>query len=203
MGAAIRMLELLKSNEQIQRQLEESLITLKENNIVLDTLSKSDALTGIMNRRGFYHSGEALLERNKQAGGRTLVAYIDMNNLKIINDRYGHDEGDFSIKLISDLLTETAGSTGLVGRVGGDEFALVMPALPSGEAAAGEKAFVERIYKRFGQYNEGSAKVYNITVSVGTCMVEAGDALTLKEAMTLADGRLYEEKQNRVKSVAK
>ena len=203
MGAAIRMLELLKSNEQIQRQLEESLITLKENNIVLDTLSKSDALTGIMTRRGFYHSGEALLERNKQAGGRTLVAYIDMNNLKIINDRYGHDEGDFSIKLISDLLTETAGSTGLVGRVGGDEFALVMPALPSGEAAAGEKAFVERIYKRFGQYNEGSAKVYNITVSVGTCMVEADDALTLKEAMTLADGRLYEEKQNRVKSVAK
>ena len=101
------------------------------------------------------------------------------------------------------MLTETAGSTGLVGRVGGDEFALVMPALPSGEAAAGEKAFVERIYKRFGQYNEGSAKVYNITVSVGTCMVEAGDALTLKEAMTLADGRLYEEKQNRVKSVAK
>ncbi len=203
MGAAIRMLELLKSNEQIQRQLEESLITLKENNIVLDTLSKSDALTGIMNRRGFYHSGEALLERNKQAGGRTLVAYIDMNNLKIINDRYGHDEGDFSIKLISDLLTETAGSTGLVGRVGGDEFALVMPALPSGEAAAGEKAFAERIYKRFGQYNEGSAKVYNITVSVGTCTVEAGDALTLKEAMTLADGKLYEEKQNRVKSVAK
>lgn len=203
MGAAIRMLELLKSNEQIQRQLEESLITLKENNIVLDTLSKSDALTGIMNRRGFYHSGEALLERNKQAGGRTLVAYIDMNNLKIINDRYGHDEGDFSIKLISDLLKETAGSTGLVGRVGGDEFALVMPALPSGEAAAGEKAFAERIYKRFGQYNEGSAKVYNITVSVGTCTVEAGDALTLKEAMTLADGKLYEEKQNRVKSVAK
>ncbi|MEZ3479430.1 MAG: GGDEF domain-containing protein, partial [Lachnospiraceae bacterium] len=190
MGAAIRMLELLKSNEQIQRQLEESLITLKENNIVLDTLSKSDALTGIMNRRGFYHAGEALLERNKQAGGRTLVAYIDMNNLKIINDRYGHDEGDFSIKLISELLMETAGSTGLVGRVGGDEFALIMPALPVGEASEEdlneEKAFVARIYQRFGQYNEKSAKVYNITVSVGTCMVEAGDALTLKEAMTLA-----------------
>lgn len=62
-----------------------------------------------------------------------------MNNLKIINDRYGHDEGDFSIKLISDLLTETAGSTGLVGRVGGDEFALVMPALPSGEAPRARK----------------------------------------------------------------
>ena len=82
-----------------------------------------------------------------------------------------------------------------------------MPALPVGEASEEdlneEKAFVARIYQRFGQYNEKSAKVYNITVSVGTCMVEAGDALTLKEAMTLADGKLYEEKQYRVKSVAK
>lgn len=199
LGAAINMLELLKANAQIQRQLEESLITLKENNIVLDTLSKSDVLTGIMNRRGFYQAGEKLLEKNKEAGERTLVAYVDMNNLKIINDRYGHDEGDFSIKLISELLTEVVSDTGLAGRVGGDEFALAMPALPSDE----ERAFVERIYKRFQKYNEGSAKPYNITVSVGTYIVEAGDGLTLKEAMTLADGKLYEEKQYRVKSVAK
>ena len=199
MGSAVKMLELLRANEQIQRQLEESLVTLKENNIVLDTLSKSDVLTGIMNRRGFYHEGEKLLERNKAAGERTLVAYVDMNNLKIINDRYGHDEGDFSIKLISELLTKTAAGTGLAGRVGGDEFALAMPALPSDE----ERAFVEQIYRRFRQYNENSEKPYNVTVSVGTCMVEADDALTLKEAMTLADGKLYEEKQYRVKSVAK
>ena len=199
MGSAIKMIELLKANEKIQRQLEESLITLKENNIVLDTLSKSDVLTGIMNRRGFYQSGEELLTKNKEAGKRTLVAYIDMNNLKIINDRYGHDEGDFSIKLISELITEVAADTGLVGRIGGDEFALAVSALPCDE----ERAFVEKIYKRFQKYNEGSTKPYNVTVSVGTCMVEADDTLTLKEAMTQADGKLYEEKQYRVKSVAK
>ncbi len=122
-----------------------------------------------------------------------------MNNLKIINDRYGHDEGDFSIKLISEILTEVAADTGLAGRVGGDEFALAVPALPTDR----ERDFVEQIYQRFRKYNEGSEKPYNITVSVGTCIVEAGDALTLKEAMTLADGKLYEEKQYRVKSVAK
>lgn len=199
MGSAVKMLELLKANAQIQRQLEESLITLKENNIVLDTLSKSDVLTGIMNRRGFYHAGEKLLEKNKAAGNRTLVAYVDMNNLKIINDRYGHDEGDFSIKLISEILTKVAADTGLAGRVGGDEFALAVPVQSSDE----ERAFVEKIYKRFREYNEGSEKPYNVTVSVGTCMVEAEDALTLKEAMTRADGKLYEEKQYRVKSVAK
>lgn len=205
MGSAIKMLELLKANEQIQRQLEDSLITLKENNIELDTLSKSDVLTGIKNRRGFYHSGEKLLEKNKAAGERTLVAYVDMNNLKIINDRYGHDEGDFSIKLISEILTEVAADTGLAGRVGGDEFALVVlvqPAVPASPADE-ERAFVEKVYKRFREYNESSTKPFNVTVSVGTCMVEPGDPLTLKEAMTLADGKLYEEKQYRVKSVAK
>lgn len=199
MGAAIKMLELLKSNAEIQRQLEESLITLKENNIELDTISKSDALTGILNRRGFYLSGEELLQRNKGTGVCTMVAYVDMNNLKIVNDRYGHDEGDFSIKLISEMLTEVASGIGLAGRVGGDEFALAVSASPD----EGERAFVEAIYKRFQKYNEGSEKPYNITVSVGTCLVEADDALTLKEALTLADGKLYAEKQNRVKSVAK
>lgn len=199
MGAAIKMLELLKSNAEIQRQLEESLITLKENNIQLDTISKSDVLTGILNRRGFYLSGEELLEKNKSEGVRTLVAYVDMNNLKIVNDRYGHDEGDFSIKLISEMLTGVAEGRGLAGRVGGDEFALAVDALPDDE----EKAFVEEVYKRFWKYNESSEKPYNITVSIGTCIVEPDDAVTLKEALTLADGRLYEEKQNRVKSVAK
>lgn len=199
MGAAIKMLELLKFNAEIQRQLEESLITLKENNIELDTISKSDALTGILNRRGFHLSGEELLQRNKDLGVRTMVAYVDMNNLKIVNDRYGHDEGDFSIKLISEMLTEAVAGIGLAGRVGGDEFALAVSVSPDDE----ERAFVEKIYGRFQKYNEGSEKPYNITVSVGTCIVEADDALTLKEAMTLADGKLYAEKQNRVKSVAK
>ncbi len=199
MGAAIKMLELLKSNAEIQRQLEESLITLKENNIELDTISKSDALTGILNRRGFQLSGEELLQRNKDLGVRTMVAYVDMNNLKIVNDRYGHDEGDFSIKLISEMLTEAVAGIGLAGRVGGDEFALAVSVSPDDE----ERAFVEKIYGRFQKYNEGSEKPYNITVSVGTCIVEVDDALTLKEAMTLADGKLYAEKQNRVKSVAK
>lgn len=190
----------LFSNEMLfQKQLEESLITLKENNIQLDTISKSDALTGILNRRGFYLSGEELLQKNKGMGTRTMLAYVDMNNLKIVNDRYGHDEGDFSIKLISEMLTEVTSGTGLAGRVGGDEFALAVSVPPDTE----ERAFVETIYKRFQKYNEASEKPYNITVSVGTCLVESGDLLTLKEALTLADEKLYIEKQNRVKSVAK
>lgn len=198
-GAAIKMLELLKSNEQIQRQLEESLITLKENNVALDTLSKSDVLTGIRNRRGFYEGAQKLLDQNIEKGLRTLVAYVDMNNLKIINDRYGHDEGDFSIKLISSILTEKAAEDGVVGRLGGDEFAIVVTVSDTEQ----ETSFVQDVYERFNSYNKTSEKPYNVTVSVGTCILEKDTALPLKGALTLADGKLYEEKQLRVKSVAK
>lgn len=185
-GSAIKVIELLKANAVIQSQLEESLITLKENNIALDTLSKSDALTGILNRRGFMDAAKEILQRNQRAGKRTLVAYIDMNNLKIVNDRYGHDEGDFSIKVISEQLIQ-ATKGGIAGRVGGDEFAIIMEY----PIERGERVFIEEIYKGFQQYNQTSTKPYNITVSAGTCLISAKAEIGLKEALNLADGKLY------------
>lgn len=185
-GSAIKVIELLKANAVIQSQLEESLITLKENNIALDTLSKSDVLTGILNRRGFMDAAKEILQRNQRAGKRTLVAYIDMNNLKIVNDRYGHDEGDFSIKVISEQLIQ-ATKGGIAGRVGGDEFAIIMEY----PIERGERVFIEEIYKGFQQYNQTSTKPYNITVSAGTCLISAKAEIGLKEALNLADGKLY------------
>ena len=196
MSSAMKMIDLLRINNMIQRQLEESLITLKENNIVLDTLSKSDVLTGILNRRGFYDAAEKFMAQGKENGYRMLVSYVDMNNLKIINDRYGHDEGDFSIKKIGELLTAAVGKNGIVGRIGGDEFALIM-------SYEEEKDFVNEIYARFREFNETSSKPYNITVSAGTSTILAQQNISLKEALTLADERLYEEKQHRIKTVAK
>lgn len=197
-GSAVKMIELLRANNEIQRQLEDSLVTLQENNIALDTLSKSDGLTGILNRRGFYDAAEEFLKANKTSARTSIAAYIDMNNLKIVNDRYGHDEGDFSIKKISELLTDKVGDRGIVGRIGGDEFALIMT-----YDKEEENSFVKEIYRQFQLYNETSPKPYNITVSVGTCMIHAGQSVKLKEALTHADERLYEEKQHRVKNVAK
>ena len=197
-GSAVKMIELLKANDEIQHQLEDSLVTLRENNIALDTLSKSDGLTGILNRRGFYDAAEEFIAKNEGGDREIIVAYIDMNNLKIVNDRYGHDEGDFSIKLIGDMLMQEAGTQGIVGRIGGDEFAMAMFYEEQDRAD-----FVKRIYTKFKNYNETSPKPYNITVSAGICVIHVGKPMTLKEALTRADERLYEEKQHRVKTVAK
>lgn len=199
LSAAAKTIELLRTNEKIQRQLEESLITLKENNIVLDTLSKSDVLTGILNRRGFVENATRLLEQNRNMGVGTLIAYVDMNNLKIINDRYGHDDGDFSIKTISEILVKVVEEDGIAGRIGGDEFAVIKKYISEDDG----RPFVEEVYDRFRLFNESSSKPYNVTVSIGTYVISTDDNIELKAAMTLADGKLYEEKQHKAKNVAK
>lgn len=199
MSSAVKMIELLKSNEKIQQQLEENLVTLRQKNIVLDNLSKSDGLTGILNRRGFEDAAEAFLEIKRREHKKLLVAYIDMNNLKIINDRYGHEEGDFSLRLIGEKIAEFIMPNGICGRIGGDEFSCIMEC----EEEREELQIRQTLYQAFQEYNEQSDKPYNITVSVGACILDEDDEVTLKEALALADEKLYEEKQHRIKRVEK
>ena len=197
-GSAAKMIALLRTNEEIQQQLEESLVTLHTNNIVLDNLAKSDGLTGLFNRRGFYDAAEKLIAEQKAKKEAAYVIYVDMNNLKIINDRYGHEEGDFSLKLISEILVKSVEGKGVAGRIGGDEFACVIRY--HGED---ESSMLQAIYDEFDRYNSQSDKEYNVTVSAGAYLLQAEDTLTLAEALTQADEKLYEVKKYRKKNVAK
>lgn len=201
MGSAAKVIALLRTNEEIQQQLEESLATLHANNIALDTLSKSDGLTGILNRRGFYDAAQKLIDQSKERKESVLAVYVDMNNLKIINDRYGHEEGDFSLKLISDILVESVEGTGVAGRIGGDEFACLIEYKNDGNND--DKRILQSIYDRFDRFNQGSDKEYNVTVSAGAYLLKPDDTLSLAEALTQADEKLYEVKQLRKKEVVK
>lgn len=199
LSSAAKMIDLLRSNQKIQQELEESLAVLKENNIALDTLSKSDGLTGILNRRGLYEEGQNIAEQCRQQGKRVLVVYADMNNLKIINDRYGHEEGDFSLKAIADQLATTAGKGGVTGRIGGDEFATIRPYDGTEEG----REVLEALYAAMQRFNEASDKEYNVTVSAGACVLHPDSEMTLAEALSAADERLYEVKKFRSKEVSK
>lgn len=198
-SSAIKMITLLQANEKIQQQLEENLAALKNYNIELDTISKRDILTGILNRRGFYNEAEEQIIRNIQKKVNSLIIYVDMNNLKIINDRYGHEEGDYALKLIGSFLKEIVGDCGKAGRIGGDEYACVMEYSGKDEG----RDILEQIYQRFIAFNEESKKPYNITVSAGACVLENEENMTLKEALMQADARMYEVKQHRKKDVVK
>lgn len=199
MSAAVKMLKLLEANEQIQQQLEENLAALRDSNIKLDTLSKSDVLTGIYNRRGFYDAAEKLIAACRQKEKNILAVYVDMNNLKIINDRYGHEEGDHSLKLIGSVLRQIAGEQGVAGRIGGDEYAF---AVPYGGKEEGNEV-LEDLYGRFETYNAASDKEYTVTVSAGAYVIGWQEEIALNDALLQADEKLYLVKQKRKKDVAK
>lgn len=199
MGTATKMIYLLLSNKEIQQQLEDNLVTLRENNIVLDALSKSDGLTGILNRRGFEDSAEQLLELNRNAGKNSLAIYVDMNNLKIINDRYGHEEGDYSLRHIAETLSGLLDSNGIVGRIGGDEYACLL----TYQGTDNGEEILSDIYDAFDSFNKTSSKSYNITVAAGCCLLEPGSDMSLAEALAEADEQLYKVKQLRKKEVEK
>lgn len=174
MSSAAKMIDLLKTNEKIQQKLEESLSALKENNIELDNLSKSDALTGIRNRRGFYLAADEMLKQFRE-------------------------EGDFSLKLIGKILTEIVDERGVTGRIGGDEYACIV----CGDAKDCEEKFVKKITRAFDNFNDTSDKEYNITVSIGTYLLKSDMEMSLHDALSHADESLYQAKKYRIKDVTK
>lgn len=119
---AIFYRELAIINWQVIHGQQEGIEQMSENNQRLAEISKTDQLTGLYNRWGFVESVQAITKKPMNYGKEIMVLYADMDNLKIINDKFGHDEGDFSIKEIASILKDAFRSTNIVARFGGDEF---------------------------------------------------------------------------------
>lgn len=197
-SSSVKTIELLRNKEVITAQLEKSLAQIKESNAILDELSKSDELTQIYNRRGFLTTAQHKMLHPGSMGKEAVLIFADMNNLKIINDQFGHEEGDYSLKLIATILKETF-ADGIVGRLGGDEFvafALVDYPKPT-----------EVIRKKIGEltksYNEGNDKPYYVSMSVGVCEFVCTEKSDIQDIMDKADVDLYIEKKHKRNNVMK
>ena len=199
LGSAVRMLQLLAENEGIQQQLEDHLTVMRKMNIELDSLSRSDQLTNLFNRRGFMDRGSLFLREMQEAGKDCLAGYVDMDNLKVVNDRFGHDDGDYALKSIAEILTATLRDERCVlGRIGGDEFAFL---LAGGEEKA--KSVKAAIRDAFEVFNRASSKEYNVTVSVGIWAAPGDMPVTLDDMLSYADTLLYEAKQQKNRNILK
>ena len=123
-GNMLRMYQMSEEQKTMQRKLEILVREIQEKNEVLNFISESDALTGCMNRRGFI---EKTLQMNRDhEGEELLILFADLDHLKEINDSFGHIEGDFSIRHCAEVLKKVVGADGIVGRIGGDEFCILM-----------------------------------------------------------------------------
>jgi len=101
--------------------------TLRNSHERARSLARTDGLTGLANSRYFYELLELEIARSKRYQHSFTLAYIDLDNFKIVNDRFGHSTGDKALKTIADYVKTNLRTMDVMGRLGGDEFALLFP----------------------------------------------------------------------------
>jgi len=154
------------------------------------TAASMDPLTGMFNRRGFSEATARVIEREASAGRPVTVLIFDIDHFKSINDRFGHPAGDEILKLFSTIVLNTLRISDLSGRIGGEEFAALLPcSLEEGVLAA------ERVREAFEAsgiaVDEGPV---DTTVSIGVAGGPAGTELEV--LLAAADTALYQAKRS-------
>jgi diguanylate cyclase (GGDEF)-like protein len=193
--AAMKILTLMKKQAVIQKQLQQSLIEVRENNQLLSDLSKTDELTGCLNRRGFYEEVRRKLREEDNSGKDAVMVFADLDSLKTINDRFGHEEGDFAIRSAAVILKEALGETEIVGRIGGDEF-VVCAFLKEAVTIPKLREHIEEVCAKFNEeYTQD--KPYLVHTSVGVYPFKCTDTIEIGELLSHADTLLYEQKRHK------
>ena len=157
----------------------------------LADIADRDTLTGVANRRAFMRQMQAELDR-AALGHRSgpCLAFVDIDHFKQINDASGHDIGDAILFAVADRLSAGLRRADLLGRIGGEEFAVGMPDLPLNDAIAAAAAMRAAVAETPFATPGGSMRV---TVSIGVAQASADDALT--SLMRRADRAMYTAKQ--------
>lgn len=156
----------------------------------LRDMSLTDELTKIYNRRGFDLFAEQALREARRAGAELAVLYLDLDGLKAINDRLGHDAGSDYIREFAHALRSNFRDSDIIGRLGGDEFAVVTYGNRD-DIVLAERRLAEYIDTRNRQINGR----YVIRYSAGLASEQAGASTTVDALLTQADTRMYAQKQ--------
>ena len=160
----------------------------------LVTLAQIDMLTGLPNRRHFLENAERELSRTLRYGGGLSVLMMDIDHFKKVNDTYGHHAGDLVLQAVGRLFSEALRDADFVGRMGGEEFAVILP--QTGAPAALEVA--ERLRHRIemAKIPRPEGKPLQVTLSLGLTTLDGADSINIDTLISQADSALYEAKRN-------
>ena len=183
----------MKFNEKHQKLLEtlknsiETDILMIERNKQITILSNTDILTGINNRRRIEAILEGLQEEINRGTTTFSIAIIDLDNFKLVNDHYGHQEGDKVLKIFSMICTKQIGNSDIVGRYGGDEF-IIISQTTSKEEQEHLLAHLKNVFEE-----HPVIKNHKVSFSFGSAFVNHGDSI--HEKLIEADENMYTAKQ--------
>jgi diguanylate cyclase (GGDEF)-like protein/PAS domain S-box-containing protein len=159
----------------------------------IHTLSLADELTGLYNRRGFLAFSKQHLNSVYRTNKGVVVVYADLDGLKMINDSFGHKEGDRALVKTAELLKETFRSSDVLGRLGGDEFTALAAVEPDG----GVDKLLSRLQHKFESYNAQKLVPYKLSISIGLAQLTPDGAQSMEDLMAQADTAMYENKRGK------
>lgn len=176
------------STEDIE--LLRDLATMAEQEIAAVQLSTLDELTLISNRRGFMTLGQHSLNLGVRAGNASMMVFFDLDGFKDINDRFGHAEGDRALIAFSERMRSVFRDTDVFGRIGGDEFAVLL--------TGANDAILDEVLARFAdairEYNATAQRGYDLAYSAGR-VVHQPDNGSIETLLAQADALMYENKK--------
>jgi diguanylate cyclase (GGDEF)-like protein len=156
-------------------------------------LTLRDELTGIYNRRGFFALVEYQFNMAKRSKTGMFMLYADLDNLKIINDTLGHQEGDRALIETTDILRNNFRQSDIIARIGGDEFVV----FPVGTSADCVDIILGRLQKALEAYNAENNRGYLLSISAGISFYDPELPCTIDDLLAAADKSMYERKMNK------
>jgi diguanylate cyclase (GGDEF)-like protein/PAS domain S-box-containing protein len=176
-----------------ERRLELALRKLQLTNEKLEGLSLSDHLTGLYNRRGFFSFGLQQMKIAKRLKKDNYLVFLDIDNLKEVNDSHGHAVGDVLLQGVASALKRTLRESDVIGRIGGDEFAV----LAMRSRGVGEKSLPGRIEEGIRAFRIRRYPRLRLSVSMGLVRIDPQKYEQLDDFLAHADFLMYQEKRKK------
>jgi diguanylate cyclase (GGDEF)-like protein len=152
-----------------------------------------DALTGLLNRRGFLGVAPARLQAARRERRDVLLLFADVDDLKRVNDTAGHDAGDRAICEAADVLRDVLRASDSIARLGGDEFCALVPVRDEQDSAV----ILARLEERIRAYNERAGREYALGISAAIVPVHPSEGRSLEELLRDVDRGMYAKKKAR------
>ena len=156
----------------------------------LESISLTDDLTGLLNRRGFFTFAQQYLQLAGRKRKPLFLLFLDLDNLKRINDSYGHHMGDAALVRMAKILNKTFRLSDVKGRMGGDEFAV----FPVGTSLPSVEVSLNRLKKAIAAFNAGKRSPFKLSISSGIACFDHEYPSTIEELLVRADKLMYEQK---------
>ena len=170
-------------------------LRLLEKTLELESLANTDFLTAISNRGSFEDLANRAISQAKRTNFPLVMAMFDIDFFKAVNDNYGHDAGDKVLIDFAIVMCECFRDYDIIGRVGGEEFAVFMPDTSAEDAFIACERFRLAIEGNKIKLDDASEEIISVTVSIGLSLGQGND-LNLEELFKKSDISLYEAKRN-------